>query len=88
MERESVVRDVQVEHEGITHTASYFVEDGMIHGRIGERKLLAPIGPDSADLTVRSLVSEHLQERSRRMRHSDNWSSALHPRFPKLHTVD
>lgn len=87
MERESLVSDVLVEHEGSIHKASYFVEAGMIHGRMGDRKFLAPVGLAGPEGTVRALVTEQLLERNRKLRHSTSWTGALRQKLPKLRPV-
>lgn len=44
MERQSLVQDVEVRHEGQTYRASYFVEGSTIHAKIGGRTRLSPVG--------------------------------------------
>lgn len=44
MERQSLVQDVEVRHEGQTYRASDFVEGSTIHAKIGGRTRLSPVG--------------------------------------------
>ena len=78
MDRESVVLDVQVQHEGKEYSASYFVEGGMIHANIAGRMLVAPRSRLSPADTVSKLLSGHLMQQSRKRRQADIWKSAVH----------
>jgi hypothetical protein len=73
MERESVVLEVEVQHEGSIYRASYFVEGETIHANVGGRMLIAPLAMKPAADTVKSLLSGHLLQQSRRIRHSGLW---------------
>jgi hypothetical protein len=74
MERESVVLEVEVQHEGNAYRASYFVEGQTIHANVGGRMLVAPLASKPAAETVETLLTGHLQQQSRKIRHSDLWS--------------
>jgi hypothetical protein len=76
MERQSQVLEVQVEHDGSVHRVSYFVENGTIHASIGGRLLAVPTGTRSASDTVRTLLSGHLSQRSRKLRNAAHWNPA------------
>lgn len=73
MERESVVLEVEVQHEGSAYRASYFVEGQTIHANVGGRMLVAPLASKPAAETVETLLTGHLQQQSRKMRHSGLW---------------
>ena len=69
----SIVLDVQVEHEGDTHVASYFVEHGVVQARIGARVLLVPLLDGDADEMVKVLLREHLRQTSRMVHQAGVW---------------
>lgn len=56
-ERHSIVQTVEVTHGGDTYSASYFVEQDIIHARIGERILLSPVGGTRPSETVKALLT-------------------------------
>lgn len=73
-QQSSVVLDVTVEHEGQIHEATYYVEHGVIHARIGDRVLLAPVvGEEDVEEIVRSLLRGHLLQTARKARHVGRW---------------
>lgn len=74
MDRNSVVQEVEVTHEGQTYRASYFVEGNIIHARIGGRTLLSPIGPISAADTVKALLTGHLLQQTRKVGNATKWN--------------
>jgi hypothetical protein len=74
MERKSQVLDVEIDHDGQSHRVSYFVEADKIFTRIGGRVLIAPLGSRSAVDTVRTLLSGHLLQQSRKFRQVKRWS--------------
>lgn len=76
MERSSQVLEVEINHEGSAHRASYFVENQTIYASIGGRVLVAPIGPRTAADTVKTLLSGHLLQQSRKLRHVGRWNRA------------
>jgi hypothetical protein len=51
-----MVFEVQVRHEDIVKTASYFVEHGVIHARIGERVMRSPLLGGDANEMVRAML--------------------------------
>jgi hypothetical protein len=75
-ERQSIVQTVEVTHGGDTYSANYFVEQDIIHARIGERILLSPVGKTRPSETVKALLSGHLQQRSRKMGQIRRWQEA------------
>jgi len=76
MERYSQVLEVQIEQDGSTHRASYFVEGNTIHASIVGKIVAVPVGPRSAADTVKSLLSGYLAQRSRRRALGARWMSA------------
>ena len=61
----SIVLEVMVERDGRPYVAPYFVEHGVIHAKIGDRVLLAPLVGGTADEMVRALLCGHLDRLSR-----------------------
>lgn len=76
MERKSQVLEVEVQHDGNLHRASYFVENSIIYTSIGGHMLIAPLGQGEAATTVRMLLSGHLRHNARRLKHARRWSKA------------
>lgn len=76
MERKSVILEVDVQHDGSSHRASYFVEDTIIYASIDGHVLIAPLGQEAAASTVRMLLSGHLRQRSRKLKHARQWRKA------------
>ena len=74
MERQSMVRTVEVTHDGAAHTASYFIEAGVINAEIGGRIVMCPLGNVPAADTVRALLTGHLLQRARKMDHARRWA--------------
>ncbi|CAN7601884.1 hypothetical protein [Devosia sp. LjRoot3] len=60
MDTQSQVLTVEVEFEGQTYTASYFLEHGIIQASIEGRLFTAVKGTGPADETVRALLLEWL----------------------------
>ena len=71
MDRESQVLTVNVEFEGATPTASYFLELGVIHANIEGHLIMTPAGDAPAEQTVRALLTERLLEGSAQARDRD-----------------
>lgn len=75
MDRTSVVLETQIELEGETFTASYFVDpEGVIHANIGGKVMLAPTTHLPADAVVKSLLTGHILKQSRKYRLTMDWS--------------
>lgn len=74
MERQSQVFDVEVDHDGQAHKASYFVEEDKVFANIEGRVLIAPLGSRPAVDTVRSLLSGHLLQQTRKLRQAGRWA--------------
>jgi hypothetical protein len=73
-EPHSKVLTVDVRFEREVYTASYFIENEMIHAVIEGRALLAPFGTCPASGTVRALLEGRLLQQHRRGRQSQNWA--------------
>jgi hypothetical protein len=76
MERVSQVLEVEVEHDGTAYRASYFVENATIHASVCGRMLIAPLGPEDAAQTVKTLLSGYLLHQDRKLKHAQGWRSA------------
>jgi hypothetical protein len=74
MERKSQVLEVEVEHDGEPHRASYFVEDSTIYTNIDGHMLIAPLGHGDAATTVKMLLAGHLRHQARKLKHAKGWS--------------
>ena len=73
-DRQSVVLDLDVEHEGQTHRATYFVENDVVHARVGGKVLLSPLGGGDAQEKVRTLLLGHLLLETRKARQAMSWT--------------
>jgi hypothetical protein len=62
MDLEGSVHAVSVQHGGIAHHASFFVEDGTIHATVDGRTVLLPLGHLSAADSVRALLLARLHK--------------------------
>lgn len=77
MEQASMVRDVEVIHDGKAYNASYFVENDVIHARIGRRTLACPLGSTDAGGTVKALLTAYLLEARRKAVTARSWTDHL-----------
>jgi hypothetical protein len=75
-EQECLVQTVEVRHARDVHCATFYVENGIIHARIGDHTLLSPLGDVPAADTVRALLTEHLAQRSRVTNQAERWLSS------------
>ncbi|HEV7346485.1 MAG TPA: hypothetical protein VGN60_12725 [Devosia sp.] len=73
MERHSQVLEVEIDHNGEAHHATYFVEQNMIHTAIDGRLMTIPVGQRSAAETVKSVLSGFLAQKARKRRHVSRW---------------
>jgi hypothetical protein len=76
MEREGLVRDVEVEFDGETHRATYFIQGKVIHAMIGEQSMLLPVGRQQPEAMVRSLLLEKLRRTGFRASFASKWYPA------------
>lgn len=79
MEQENMVLDVSVELDGQTYTASYFIENGVIHANIADCTYRVPLGPTPPRETVRSLLTERLRRHNFRQEMTHKWFGEKDP---------
>lgn len=74
MERKSIILETRVDFEGQSYAASYFVDtDGIIHANIGGKVMLAPTALLPAESVVKSLLTGHILQHSRKERLAEDW---------------
>lgn len=73
MDRGNIVLDVEIDHNGVAHRASYFVENHTIHANIDGRLLIAPQGSQPAAETVKALLLGYWQQKGRKQRQLNWW---------------
>lgn len=73
MEQHSQVLTTQVEFEGETYEASYFIEHGVIHANIEGRFLQTPLSGVDAAHTVQAVLKGHLLQTHRKSQQRDQW---------------
>lgn len=77
MEGKSIVLTTQVEFEGNSYSATYFVnDDDVVHANIGGKVLLTPLAMRSAEKVVQALLTGHLLQQTRKSRNAGKWSGA------------
>ena len=76
MERQSQVLTTEVEFEGETHFASYYVENDIIHALIGGRLTATPTGDIPSEKLVQAMLQGYLLQRQRRAWQRINWKRA------------
>ncbi|MGV3576387.1 MAG: hypothetical protein ACO1O4_14775 [Devosia sp.] len=76
MERRSQVLTADVEFEGEMHSASYYVENDIIHAHIGGRLVATPKGDVPAEALVRAMLQGYLLQRQRKARQRISWTKA------------
>lgn len=59
-QQESIVLEARVEQDSQVHTATYFVEHGVVHARIGDRVRLVPLLGGDADEIVSAFLRSNL----------------------------
>lgn len=74
MEMQSQVFDVEVEFDGQTHRAAYFVENDIIHAQVDGKLLVSPLGTVPAAKTVKALITGQLLLMKRRHKQRINWA--------------
>ncbi|KRA97869.1 hypothetical protein ASD83_12380 [Devosia sp. Root685] len=74
MEMQSQVFDVEVEFDGQTHKAAYFVENGVIHAQVEGKLIVSPLGAVPASKTVKALVTGQLLQLKRRHKQRISWA--------------
>ncbi len=73
MEREGLVQDVEINLDGQTHTATYFIENGTIHASLDNKIYLLPLGPVPASDVVKNLMAEKLRRKGFRETLARRW---------------
>ena len=76
MERRSQVLTADVEFEGEMHSASYYVENDIIHALVGGRLVATPAGDVPPEKLVQAMLQSYLLQRQRRARQRISWSTA------------
>lgn len=74
MEVHSRVFDVEVEFDGQTHKAAYFVENGIIHAQVEGKLIVSPVGAVAASRTVKALIMGQLLQMKRKHRQRVVWA--------------
>jgi hypothetical protein len=69
----SSFKTLEVPYRGQSHSATYFVEDGMVHAEICGRTMLAPANAQAPEDVVRTLVVGKLEQQQRRRRLLSTW---------------
>ena len=82
MEREGVVRDLVVEHNGQTYKAVFFVERGEIHIKTGHRLYRIPKADLPSEEAVRNLLIGLATDMERKRGQVAYWSERLPDRNP------
>lgn len=83
MERRFQVYDVSVEFEGNVHSASYYIENDVIHANIGGRMIMTVLGGNLGSQTVKALLLAHLLQAKRKLRHRAQWEVPGRDRNPR-----
>lgn len=73
MEREGLVQDVEIDVDGQTHRATYFIDNGTIHASVDSKIYLLPLGPGPASDTIKSLMAEKLRRKGFRETLARKW---------------
>lgn len=73
MEMQSQVFDVEIEFDGQTHRAAYFVENDIIHAQVEGKLLVSPLGAGPASKTVKALITGQLLQMKRKHKQRINW---------------
>lgn len=74
MDRESVVFEAAVDYFGQIHTATYYVEHGIVHAHIAGRIIPNPVADDGAEATVKRLLVGHAIKARRRADIARRWT--------------
>ncbi len=74
MEMQSQVFDVEVEFDGQTHKAAYFVENDIIHAQVEGKMIVSPLGAVPASRTVKALIMGQLLQMKRRHKQRVTWA--------------
>lgn len=83
--QENVVRDIVVEHLGLPHRATYFVEHGQIHVKTGAKIFRLPVTQKPADEAVEALLIGLATDAMRERNQSNRWAKLLSSTSPEAH---
>lgn len=72
-----MVLDAEVSHHGAVHKASYFVEHGVIHAKIGDSIRQFPLDERNAADTVASHLTGYLHQVERKRELARIWRNVL-----------
>lgn len=67
------VQVLDVPYRGQAHRTSYFVENGIIYAKIGDRTVLTPASIQSPEEIVRNLVIGKVEQQRRRLKLRSAW---------------
>lgn len=73
MNSPSNAKILEVPYRGQAYRTTYFIENGMIYAKIGDRTVLAPATTQSPEEVVRNLVIGKVEQRNRRLRLRSAW---------------
>lgn len=73
-EQEGVVRDLEVEHQGQSLTAVYFIEHGQIQVKTSGKYYRIPKGDMTAEESVRGLLVGLANDSERKREQASSWA--------------
>ena len=76
-EQECLVQTVEVDHDGTLHSASFFVENGIVQALIGGHTMRFPLGNVSAAETVKALLAQKVLQRQRAASQAERWVASM-----------
>lgn len=74
MEMQSQVYDVDIEFDGQTYKAAYFVENDIIHAQVEGKLIVSPLGAVPASKTVKALITGQLLQIRRKHKQRVSWA--------------
>ena len=69
IERQFQVYNASIEFDGEVHSASYYIENNVIHANIGGRMIMTVLGSNPGSQTVKALLLAHLLQAKRKLPH-------------------
>jgi hypothetical protein len=88
LERDGLVQELTIDHDGQSYSAVYFVEHGQIHVKTGDRLYRLARNEASASDAVRGLLLGLAAESQRKHGQSTRWAGALSPQDEPLTLPD
>lgn len=79
LQQNAMILDVEALHRGTVYKASYFVEHGVIHAKIGHGVRQIPLNNRDAAATVLSHLTGFLQQTDRKRELIRIWSNVFEP---------